>query len=150
MPNAEILKQMRKHEIFLFTSDRLEGWGAVSNESMSNGCVLVGSSDIGSIPYLVKEGKTGMIFKSADWHTGFTGSSLKVDEQALNSITEKFEWLLNHPIDRKEIAINGYKNMRDIWSPSNAAKNLLILIDCLMNGQEPSITDGPCSKAKPL
>lgn len=150
MPNADILNQMSKHEIFLFTSDRLEGWGAVANESMSNGCVLVGSSDIGSVPYLVKDGETGMIFKSADWHTGFTGSSLKVDEQALNSLTDKVEWLLNHPLERKEMAINGYKNMRDIWSPVNAAKNMLTLIDCLMNGQDSSIIEGPCSKAMPF
>ena len=54
MPNAKILQEMRKHEIFLFTSDRNEGWGAVSNESMSNGCMLVGSDGIGSIPFLVK------------------------------------------------------------------------------------------------
>lgn len=150
MPNADILQQMRRHEIFLFTSDRLEGWGAVANESMSNGCVLVGSSDIGSVPYLVDDGKTGMIFKSANWHTGFTNSSLKVDELALDSLTEKVEWLLNHPIERKKIAISGYNNMRDIWSPVNAANNLLTLIDCLTNGLDTSILEGPCSKALPL
>lgn len=150
MPNADILQEMRKHEIFLFTSDRLEGWGAVANESMSNGCVLVGSSDIGSVPYLVKDGKTGMIFKSSNRHSGFTGSSLKIDEQALNSLTEKVEWLLSHPAERKRIAINGYRNMRDTWSPGNAAKNLLTLIDCLTNGKDTSIAAGPCSKAMPI
>lgn len=150
MPNADILLEMRKHEIFLFTSDRLEGWGAVANESMSNGCVLVGSSDIGSVPYLVKDGKTGMIFKSANRHTGFKDNYLKVDEQALDSLTEKVEWLLNHPAERKRIAISGYINMRDIWSPVNAANNLLTLIDCLINGQDTSIMEGPCSKAIPF
>ena len=148
LPNEEILKEMRKHSIFLFTSDRNEGWGAVLNESMSNGCAVVGSSDIGSVPYLIKDGETGLIFKSASRHTGFTGRSLKIDEQALNSFTEKVEWLLDHPAERKRIAIYGYKIMRDIWSPTNAAQNLLTLIDCLKNGKDTSISDGPCSKAE--
>ena len=150
MPNADILQQMRRHDIFLFTSDRREGWGAVANESMSNGCVLVGSSDIGSVPYLVKDGKTGMIFKSANKNTGFAGGSLKVDKEALVSLTQKVEWLFNNPIERKKIAIRGYRNMREIWSPTNAAKNLLTLIDCLMRGKDTSIIEGPCSKAKPF
>ena len=51
--NESILQEMRNHHIFLFTSDRNEGWGAVVNEAMSNGCVVVGSNKIGSIPYLI-------------------------------------------------------------------------------------------------
>ena len=45
-PNSEILKAMEDGDIFLFTSDHLEGWGAVANESMANGCVLVASDAI--------------------------------------------------------------------------------------------------------
>ena len=147
MPNAEILKEMRKHEIFLFTSDRNEGWGAVSNESMSNGCVLVGSDAIGSVPFLIEDGVSGMIFKSANTDSGFTKKKLLVDEEALSSLTEKVELLLNQPQKRKRIAIQGYENMRDIWAPANAAKNLLLLIDDLQKGRDCSISNGPCSKA---
>ena len=66
LPNEEILKEMRKHEIFLFTSDRNEGWGAVLNESMSNGCAVVASNLIGSVPFLIQDGENGMVFKSGD------------------------------------------------------------------------------------
>lgn len=147
MPNAKILQEMRKHEIFLFTSDRNEGWGAVSNESMSNGCILVGSDGIGSIPFLVEDGVSGITFKSANTDSGFIGEKLQIDEKALSSLTEKVELLLNHPIERKQIAIQGYENMRDVWSPANAAKNLLLLIDDLQKGRDCSISHGPCSKA---
>lgn len=147
LPNAEILHAMRDHEIFLFTSDRNEGWGAVANEAMSNGCVLVASDAIGSIPYLVENGKTGVTFKSADKKFGFIGKSLKVDEVALKSLTDKVEWLLLNPQERRRIASNGYKEMRDVWSPANAARNLLSLIDDLQNGRDSSISEGPCSKA---
>lgn len=64
-PNEELMSDMQKHEIFLFTSDRNEGWGAVANECMANGCVLVASDKIGSVPYLLKDGKNGMIFQSS-------------------------------------------------------------------------------------
>lgn len=131
LPNEQILQQMREHEIFLFTSDKNEGWGAVANEAMSNGCVLVGSDAIGSTPFLVKDGENGCLFKSCD----------------LDSLTEKVEWLLNNPKKRRELRINGYKTMRDVWSPKNAALNFIQLVEDIQQGKESSIANGPCSKA---
>lgn len=66
MPNDEILALMQKSHIFIFTSDRNEGWGAVLNEAMSNGCAVVASNMIGAAPYLIKQGENGYIFKSGD------------------------------------------------------------------------------------
>lgn len=150
MPNDEILKAMRQHEIFLFTSDQNEGWGAVANEAMSNGCVLIASNLIGSVPFLVEDGETGFSFKSAGKNSGFVGDLLKVDEIALNSLTNKVEMLLINPRERKRIAINGYRRIRDVWSPENATRNLLTLIKDLHDGRETSISEGPCSKAYPI
>ena len=134
LPNEQILQQMREHEIFLFTSDKNEGWGAVANEAMSNGCVIVGSDAIGSIPFLVKDGENGCVFKSCD----------------LDSLTEKVEWLLNNPDKRRILSVNGYKTMRDVWSPKNAAINFLQLVEDIQQGRDCSIEDGPCSKALPI
>jgi len=134
LPNKQILLEMRQHEIFLFTSDKNEGWGAVSNEAMSNGCVLVGSDAIGSTPFLINEGVNGCLFKSCD----------------LDSLTEKVTWLLEHPDKRLELRKNGVTTMREVWSPQNAAKNLMQMIDDLLHGREVSIKDGPCSKALPI
>ena len=134
LPNEQILETMRRHEIFLFTSDKNEGWGAVVNESMINGCVPVGSNKIGSIPYLLKDGENGCIFKSED----------------LNSLTEKVEWLLNNPNERMRMRVNACNTMRNLWSPANAAKSFIQLIDDLQNGRDVSIKEGPCSKALPL
>ena len=134
LPNEKILDEMAKHEIFLFTSDSHEGWGAVANEAMSNGCVLVGSDAIGSIPYLLNDGENGMIFKSCD----------------LKSLEDKVEYLINNPSELKKMSANGYKTIRDIWSPENAAKSLMVLIDDIISGREISIIEGPCSIAIPL
>ena len=150
VPNEQILQAMREHEIFLFTSDQNEGWGAVANESMSNGCVLVGSDAIGSTPFLVKDGVNGMLFKSSRSPKGLLRTKVDVDEQALNSLTEKVEWLLNHPKERRIMAMAAFKSMSELWSPKNAAHSFLKLVDDLEQGRDSSITEGPCSKATPL
>ncbi len=150
LPNEDLLAQMRKHEIFLFTSDQNEGWGAVANEAMSNGCVLVGSDAIGSIPFLVKDGENGLVFKSANKCTGFTRNSLKVDDIAMKSITEKVEWLLTHSSERIKMAYSAYKDMSNVWSPVIAAQRLLVLIENLQHGMTSPFDEGPCSKSLPL
>ncbi len=142
-PNDELMADMRKHEIFLFTSDRNEGWGAVANESMSNGCALVASDAIGSTPYLVKDGVTGLCFRSPKISSGFDNP----DMQALDSLCEKVEWLLDNPELRKMIQYQAVKQMQEEWSPRVAAERLLTLVDCLKDNQESPFNDGPCSKA---
>lgn len=134
LPNDEILNEMRNHDIFLFTSDKNEGWGAVANEAMSNGCVLVASDEIGSTNYLIEDGKNGFVFKSED----------------VTSLTEKVEWLISHPYEREIMSHKGYDTIRNIWSPQNASKNLMQLIDDLQHNRDVSIKEGPCSVAKIL
>ena len=133
LPNEEILKQMRKHEIFLFTSDRNEGWGAVLNESMSNGCAVVASNLIGSVPFLIQDGENGMVFKSED----------------LDSLTQKVCYLLDNPSIRLEMAKKAIHTMREVWSPANAAKRFVELVQKLLDDDVTPYTDGPCSIAYP-
>ena len=130
-PNDKITTTMRKSDIFLFTSDRQEGWGVVANESMANGCVLVASDAIGSTHYLVKHKETGMIFRSCD----------------LDSLYEQVKYLLDNPEARKQISKAGRESMVKLWSPANAAKSMLQLIEDTQAGRETSIAEGPCSKA---
>lgn len=132
--NEDVLYAMRQHDLFLFTSDRNEGWGAVLNETMSNGCVVVASDEIGAVPFLVKDGINGMIFQSGD----------------IDSLFEKVVFLIDHPSERNMMACNAYLTMRDAWSPRQAAKNFLQLSKDLLEGKETSIKEGPCSKAVPL
>lgn len=130
VPNDEIHHAMREHDALLFTSNRQEGWGAVVNEAMSEGCIVVGSDAIGSVPYLVEDGVNGLQFKSED------------DASLLKNVV----WLIEHPEERAAMAQRAQETMK-LWSPENAARSLLQLIDDLKNGRESSITEGPCSKA---
>lgn len=142
-PNDELMIDMRQHSIFLFTSDKNEGWGAVANECMSNGCVLVASEAIGSVPYLLKERETGLTFTAPKTTSSFD----KYDKAALDSLCDKVEWLLNNPEKRKEMQKEAFKQMQQLWEPYVASKRLLVLIDCLKSNSQIPFSDGPCSKA---
>lgn len=133
-PNDEILREMRMHDIFLFTSDRHEGWGAVLNEAMSSGCAVVASNEIGSVPFLIKDGFNGLIYKSED----------------IEDLTDKIERLISNRGLCYDLGINAMHTMQHIWSPSNAALSLLKLIDGINNGTPNIIPNGPCSTAYPI
>ena len=142
-PNDELLADMRRHSIFLFTSDRNEGWGAVANESMANGCVLVASDAIGSAPYLIDDGNTGLLFKSPQT----TSNIEKPDTAALDQLCEKVKYLLDNPQELQRMRHNSIVLMRSVWNPRVAAERLIALIDNLRNGDDTPFADGPCSKA---
>lgn len=133
LPNEKILKAMRKHEIFLFTSDRNEGWGAVLNEAMSNGCAAVASHEIGSAPFLIKDKENGLLFISKD----------------LNSLEEKVIFLLGNPDQCKAIRTEAVNTMQNKWSPTIAAKAFLKLTECILaDGLEKyDVNEGPASWA---
>ena len=133
LPNDEILQQMRIHNIFIFTSDRHEGWGAVLNEAMSNGCAVVASNRIGSVPFLLKNKVNGLIFKSGD----------------IDSLFSNVKCLMDNPDQVEIYARNAYHTMSTEWSPQNAALSLINLIDVIENEnlKQYEKQDGPCSWA---
>ena len=133
LPNDQIIIKMRESEIFLFTSDKREGWGAVLNESMSNGCAVVVGNMIGAAPFLIKDGENGLLFKSEN----------------IDSLEEKVCYLLEHPEERIRIAKGAITTMRNEWSPTIAAQRFLHLTKRLMHNSDSDFSDGPCSKAYP-
>ncbi len=131
MPNSEVHNYMKKANIFLFTSNRREGWGAVLNEAMSNGCAVVASHAIGAVPFLIDHQKNGLIYKSG----------------SLPSILRHTEKLINNTTFRNGLGINAYYTMRNEWSPERATSNFLKLAKSILEGQVCTIDSGPCSRA---
>ena len=127
-PDA-VREHMEAAEIFLFTSDKEEGWGAVLNESMNSGCAVVANRAIGSVPYLLKDGENGMTYGG------------KFDE-----LYEKVKTLLESPEERRSIGAAAYHTLTDTWNADTAVERLLSLIENLKNGKDTPFTDGPCSK----
>lgn len=133
MSNNQVLEEMKRHDIFLFTSDKHEGWGAVANEAMGCGCALVASDAIGSSPYLIRHHETGCLFHSED----------------LESLEKEVLWLMEHDTERIFIQRQGRQYMSEIWSPFHAANSLIKLINDIKENRPCSINEGPCSKAEP-
>lgn len=134
MKNEQVCSMYEKADIFLFTSSRYEGWGAVTNEAMSRGCAVIASDMIGSTPYLIEDGVTGLSFKTGN----------------LNDLTEKVRLLIDNPQLRIKLGLNAYNSIKNTWNPQKAAENLLLLCDGLLKGKDVEITSGPCSKASPV
>lgn len=128
---AEVRQYMENAEIYLFTSDRQEGWGAVLNESMSCACAVVANSEIGAVPFLLKDGINGRIYNKG----------------SVDSLVECLIPLMQSESYRRQLGVEAYRTISEQWTPRKAAGNLLQLIDDLQHGRDTSIEYGPCSKA---
>jgi len=125
MKPDKVRDAMEQAAVFLMTSNFEEGWGAVVNEAMNSGCAVVANVDIGSVPFLIHHGKSGMAYNG---------------KQELFSYTEK---LLADQSLREEMGRNGYQRIRDLWNPTVAAKRLIETCDTGKFYED----DGPLSKA---
>ena len=132
IPNTQVIKEMKEHDIFLFTSNRYEGWGVVANEAMLNGCLLVASNAIGSTPFLIKHQETGIVFRSG----------------CLHSLENEVAWLIDNPVAANTIRKNAHNYMERLWTPKNAVDSFLLLSDALFHHHKNiEVKEGPCSKA---
>ncbi len=132
MSTEQVRKYMEEANIFIFSSDRNEGWGAVLNEAMNSGCVVVANNEIGSVPFLLKDNENGFIYKNNNQNELY----IKVKE-AMN----------NQELSIK-LGKNAYETMINVWNAKTAANNLITLIEDIKASKESSIKEGPCSKAK--
>lgn len=128
-PTTEVRKYMEECEIYLFTSNREEGWGAVLNESMSCACAVVANSEIGAVPFLIKDKKNGLIY-----HKG-----------SVDTLADCIMLLIKSESYRRELGIEAYKSLYANWTPRKAAENLLVLLSSIQNNTENPIKEGPCS-----
>nr|MBQ8244944.1 glycosyltransferase [Oscillospiraceae bacterium] len=135
MKPEEVRRHMEESEIFLFTSDRREGWGAVLNEAMNSGCAAVASHTIGAVPYLVKDGENGMIYPSGN----------------VEALYNKVRYLLESPEERCQIGMNAVKTIAQEWNGEVAARRLVQLIQAFQTGEAQALYQtGPCSPAEIL
>lgn len=128
--------EMERSRIFLFTSDRREGWGAVLNEAMNSGCAVVASDAVGATPFLVKDGVNGNVYHSGD----------------TQELYEKVRRLLDDTAAQERFGSAAYRTISELWNAETAAERLLQLSQALLDGRDAHklFADGPCSPAHPL
>ena len=132
LPPDVVRTHMESADVFLFTSDFNEGWGAVLNEAMSSGCAVVASHACGATPFLVRDGVNGYIYKYG------------CEDELLGKVKK----LIDNPEIRTEIGVEAYRSMVNMWNPGVAAERLIKLNEAIKSGNATSLyNDGPCSPA---
>lgn len=151
----EVRAAMEESEIYLVTSDRKEGWGAVVNEAMNSGCAVVADHMIGAAPWMIRQRENGILY-----HDG-------CEQQLQEYVAE----LLQDPAECRRLGEAAQQTVRTEWNAQIAAERLVRLCremgfltgapgttpaepallapsQCLPAPPVPALwTDGPCSPA---
>lgn len=131
----ETRAQMDKANIFMFTSDFKEGWGATLNECMNSACACVANHAAGSTNFLIEDKKDGFVYRNGD----------------VEGLYQKVKYLVDNKDMREMVARNAYQKMIEKWNPAKSYKRMIALIDSLLkNGDCTLFERGPCSKAEVL
>ena len=121
----EVLAFMESVDIFPFTSNRLEGWGAILPEAMDKCCAVIASEDAGSTLELVKDGENGYTFKAGD---------VKTLSNRIAQLVGDFEL-------RRRFGLAAWQTMQK-WAPPVGARRLMNLATAILNGGAPESDDG--------
>ncbi len=127
----EVRSIMERCHIFIFTSNHLEGWGAVLNEAMNSGCAVVANVEAGAVPYLIRHMENGMAYPNGSY------------ENMKKSVC----YLLEHSQDREQMGQKAYETITGLWNADHAAKELLRMIEGMRAGQVMPAREGPLSVA---
>ena len=128
VPSNEVKNYMEKANIFIGTSDSFEGWGAVINESMNAGCAIVASKKMGSVPFLIGNNDTGLMYDN------------------YKDLENKVKLLIKDSKLRKKFSKNAYNYITTKWTGELAAENIIKLFDSIINDKKVDLQDGPASK----
>ena len=99
---------MEKCHIHIFTSNYLEGWGAVVNEAMNAGCAVIANEEVGCAPYLIRNGSNGLTYQAS-----------------YEDMLDKVMSLVNYPGKIVNLGINAYRTIADEWNGEVAAKRVI-------------------------
>ena len=128
MPVTRVRQHMRKAHVYVLASNGYEGWGAVLNEAMSEGCAVVASEAAGAAKTMIRHGENGLLFTAGDSQT----------------LSEHLCRLGRDESTRCKIARAGQRTISECWSPSIAARRLLIASERLLAGRPvPAFDSGP-------
>lgn len=133
MKPEQVRQYMEQSQIYLFTSDCQEGWGAVLNESMNSGCAVVVSHAIGSTPFLIKDSVNGFIYESGN----------------IEMLCKKVKYLLDYPDEQIKLGKCAYETIIKEWNVEIAAQRFINLAKSLLVKEESEqlYLEGPCSQA---
>lgn len=127
LPAYQIRYYMNQADIYVLPSSGTEGWGAVVNEAMAEGCAIIGSSKAGSIKSMINNDVNGVVLYKNDI------SDIKDSILNLIDDTNKLRRLQSAALQSIQI-----------WSPDNACLRFVTIVDLIMNNKPYNVYfDGP-------
>jgi len=131
IPSAQVRVQMRNAHVYVLPSSAYEGWGAVLNEAMSEGCAVVASEGAGAAKTMLRHCENGLLFQPGD-HRQLAASLLRLNA--------------DEPL-RRRLADAGQRTISECWSPDVAADRFLAVSEAfLATRPAPSYPGGPMAR----
>ncbi len=141
MEPSKVRIEMEKSDIFLFTSNYLEGWGAVVGEAMNSRCAVIASKEAGAVPFLIDDGINGITYSN--------GSYKDFEQKAVKFICKKVN---GRSVDKSDILMMGdraYETILNSWNADTAAERLIRFCRTYLNNGEVELpVSGPLSRAE--
>jgi len=103
----EVRHLMRQADVYVLPSNGYEGWGAVINETMGEGCCVVGTYEAGSSATMIEDGVNGLLFHSGDVQA-LVGHLRSLQDREF----------------RRRLGEAGQQTAQCVWSAQNAAKQM--------------------------
>lgn len=128
----QVREKMLTADVHLFTSNHLEGWGAVVNEAMNSGCVVISSHMAGATGSLIRHKENGLVFRSEDY----------------DSLKKTLVGNVGSEEQRTKLRKNAYDTITKLWNENIAAERFLRLAVNIYNGEGLCFeAEGPLSEA---
>lgn len=130
----EVRDVMEKCHIQLFTSNYLEGWGAVINEGMNSGCCVVANEQVGAVPFLIEDGENGVTYAEGN----------------CEDMIRKVKALFQRPESVERMGKEALKTIEGEWNAEHAAEECLRFYEGWKAGCIQLPQSGPFSRASRL
>lgn len=132
MPHSEAIRFLGDLDIFVFPSNRKEGWGATLLEAMDQGCAVIASEAAGATLEVVEDGRCGLTFR----------------DRNVEDLMKKLEWLILHGEERRKLGSVAWEKVQK-WSPAEGAYRLVNLTRGLFEKRSDMIPDdGLCANVR--
>ena len=125
----EIREYMNRADIYVFPSTEHEGWGAVVNEAMAEGCAFIGSLYTGAVKSIIEDNVNGLL----------------LEKLSTNEIEAKIQFLIENPSELARLKIAAINTIHN-WSPHVAAERFINVVTAIQNKKNYNIyTEGVMS-----
>ena len=128
----EFLRWLRRIDVYVFPSNRIEGWGATLVEAMDAGCAVIANAEAGATLEVVKDGENGFVFFGND----------------VGMLTKSLWVLIKDARLRKRLGQSAWQTIQE-WAPKIGAERISSLAsDLLEDGRASCSYRGLCQNIR--